>query len=72
MFRTIQDNALLWIWFWAKGLPWKSTKGGKQGRVEVASRYNCVLEDDWPDEQMGEGHIEEGSRVSKEKTGEGG
>ena len=41
------DTALLWMAFWAQGLQRKPTRGGKQGRVEVASRYQCVVEGDW-------------------------
>ena len=42
-----KETALLWISFWAQGLQRKPSRGGRQGRVEVASRYNCVLEEDW-------------------------
>ena len=42
-----KQTALLWMSFWSQGLQRKPTRGGKQGRVEVASRYNCVLEGDW-------------------------
>ena len=42
-----KQTALLWMGFWSQGLQRKPTRGGKQGRVEVASRYKCVLEGDW-------------------------
>ena len=41
------ETALLWILFWAQCLQRKPSRGGRQGRVEIASRYNCVLEEDW-------------------------
>ena len=43
-----KETALLWISFWAQGLQRKPSRGGRQGRVEVANRYSCVLEEDWP------------------------
>ena len=42
-----RETAMLWMSFWAQGLQRKPSRGGRQGRVEVASRYNCVLEEDW-------------------------
>ena len=42
-----KDTALMWISFWAQGLQRKPSRGGRQGRVELASRYNCVVEEDW-------------------------
>ena len=41
------DTALLWMGFWAQGLKRKPSRGGRQGRVEVASRYDCVVQEDW-------------------------
>ena len=41
------DTALLWMGFWAQGLQRKPSRGGRQGRVEVASRYECVVQGDW-------------------------
>ena len=42
-----RDTALMWLSFWAQGLQRKPSRGGRQGRVELASRYNCVIEGDW-------------------------
>ena len=42
-----RETALLWMSFWAQGLQRKPSRGGRQGRVEVANRYKCVLEADW-------------------------
>ena len=42
-----KETALLWILFWAQCLQRKPSRGGRQGRVEIANRYNCVLEEDW-------------------------
>ena len=42
-----KDTALLWMGFLSQCLQRKPTRGGKKGRVEVASRYKCVQEGDW-------------------------
>ena len=42
-----RDTALMWMGFWAQALQRKPMRGGRQGRVEVASRYSCVLQRDW-------------------------
>ena len=41
------ETALMWMGFWAQGLQRKPSRGGRQGRVEVASRYDCVVQGDW-------------------------
>ena len=33
--------------FWAQCLQRKPSRGGRQGRVEVANRYECVIQGDW-------------------------
>ena len=41
------ETALLWMGFWAQCLQRKPSRGGRQGRVEVANRYDCVIQGDW-------------------------
>ena len=41
------ETALLWMGFWAQCLQRKPSRGGRQGRVEVANRYECVIQGDW-------------------------
>ena len=36
------ETALLWMGFWSQCLQRKPSRGGRQGRVEVANRYDCV------------------------------
>ena len=42
-----KNTALLWMGFWGQALQRKAIRGGRKGRVEVASRYTCVQEEDW-------------------------
>ena len=41
-----KDTALLWLGFWAQGLLRKPSRGGKQGRSDVARRFTMALEED--------------------------
>ena len=43
-----KKTSLLWMGFLAQGLLRKPvSRGGKQGRAEVSSRFACVQEADW-------------------------
>ena len=42
-----KDTALLWLGFWAQGLLRKPHRGGRQGRIDVAYRFQCVQEGNW-------------------------
>ena len=69
-----RETALLWLSFWPQGLQRKPIRGGRQGRVELSSRYNCVLEEDWEGlverwerdrQKRSEKHARRGSRPNR-------